>query len=218
MKKYSVYLIVITLLVLSVSCNKNKSDKTYENLLSLLNNNPTVGQYEDFMYYCTREGNRPEEAVRVYEENSDLKNSVMANIYYATSLSLMADRSKKVTDQIKYVRASMNEFDSLSERYPDNARVFMWMAITYSNYPEVLGANSLCTDAINRALEIYRKDNTSLVRDELKQLVLAYFNIASTYKNKTYFEDGKNLMNEFNFTDDKECKDAENKVIKECKF
>jgi tetratricopeptide (TPR) repeat protein len=155
------------------------------------------------------EQNNTKKAVELYETNADvLSNWIMARVYYATALCRMAGESDNPSKQLKYVRQGMHEFELLREKWPDDGRIYIWQAITYSNFPEMLGAAQMVTETIELVNKNIMSNKWSFVTAELRQLVFAYINLAKEYKNVSYLHAAEEQAANTGLMDDEEIKKA----------
>jgi len=142
---------------------------------------------QTLMYLQLMEKDRPDLVIDLYDSSQEwLGDSVMAKVLYATALCKKAGISETPTEQLRYVRRGMGEFDKLRRDHPDNGSVLMWQAITYSNFPEILGADQIVDETINRANELHASGAWNFERGELEQLTKAYINLARTFNNRNY--------------------------------
>lgn len=149
--------------------------------------NPDI--LESLMVSELLERDNTKKAIALYGANADiLSGRVMARVYYATALCRMAGESRSPSKQLKYVREGLHEFEALTDAWPDDGRVYLWQAITYSNFPEMLGADQLVTDAIALANRKIDSGEWTFVEAELRQLVYAYANLAQEFKSPAYLD------------------------------
>ena len=84
--------------------------------------------------------NNPMAVIQRFEgAKGALDGRVMARIYYATAQCKIAGASKSASEQLRWVRKGIDGFERLLRDYPDVGRVYLWQAITYSNFPSILG-------------------------------------------------------------------------------
>ncbi|MCX7655973.1 MAG: hypothetical protein N2Z76_05570 [Treponemataceae bacterium] len=176
-----------------VGCQNKRPSKAYQEAKEWYTKDPNNPQaIEALMMLELLEQDRAQEVIRLYEGHQNiLSEQVMARIYYATALCKMAGIQKKPAEQLKYVRKGMHEFDVLVERWPQEGRVLLWMAITYSNFPELLGADTMVVDTIQAINAKITEGSWKFEKEELRQLVYAYTNLAREYKKTVYLEAAK---------------------------
>ncbi|MGP1458748.1 MAG: hypothetical protein ACTTKL_05505 [Treponema sp.] len=160
---------------------------------------------ESLMMAYLLDTDNTDEPISIYEKHSALHSNVMANVYYATALCMKAGSSKVPADQLKYVRKGMGTFEDVIARFPEDGRCYVWKAITYSNFPAMLGADGEVLSAINTAESLNAAKSPELAAEELKQLVFAYLNIAEGFENKQYLDAAKTLAQKYGLENDEEC-------------
>ncbi len=178
------------LLVTISGCAFKPESEQYKALKAMYQADPENPDIlESLMVIELLDRDNTKEAIALYEANTDiLSDRVMARVYYATALCRMAGESKSPSTQLKYVREGMHEFDALTDAWPDDGRVYLWQAITYSNFPEMLGADKLVTDAIGLVNRKIASGEWTFVEEELRQLVYAYANLAQEFKSSAYLD------------------------------
>ena len=183
-------LIICLWLLWGGNCQKTEESLVYQKTKALYTREPhNIPVIEKLMMLELLEQDRPQEVIRLYEVHRGiLTEQVMAGIYYATALCKMAGIQKKPAEQLAYVRKGMHEFEVLTERWPNEGRVFLWMAITYSNFPELLGADTMVIETIQAITEKIAAGQWQFEKEELRQLVYAYINLAREYTNRAYSE------------------------------
>ena len=215
-RKYIILFIVFTVFCF-IGCNKadqtNSLIAEYENKIKSDPDNNDLKEKLMFEYVMT--DGFADKVVSMYEENTSLQGRVMCDIYYATALCKMADKAKETTDQMKYVRKGTVAFDQIIEKNPENSRVYMWQAITYSYFPSLLGADELVIEAAEKA-EKYHRAGSVLDDEELKYLVLAYCNIAKEYENSSYLKTAEEKYETFKLADE-ECRKVIDELHKKLK-
>lgn len=148
---------------------------------------------------------KPQEILDLYEKNiARTGDRPMSRIYYATALCQKAGESDKPSEQLKYVRLGMGEFDKLRETYPDDGRVLVWQAVTYSHFPRMLGADILAVEAIDLANRMKNAGTWTFAPGELVQLTMAYLNLAKEFKSRQYFEAAEKQAADDGLEDDPE--------------
>lgn len=178
------------LLVTSSGCGSKSENDEYKKLKVAYQADPENPEIlESLMVSELLDRNDTKQAIELYETNKDiLSGRVMARVYYATALCRMAGEAKEPSLQLKYVREGMHEFEALTDAWPNDGRVYLWQAITYSNFPEMLGADKLVTDAIDLVNRKIASGEWTFVEAELRQLVYAYANLAQEFKSSAYLD------------------------------
>ncbi|MCX7656078.1 hypothetical protein [Treponema sp. J25] len=181
------------LLVITINgCSKPESEQ-YKEIKKAYQKDPQNQELlESLLMLELLERDNAAQVIRLYEQNKDLLSGrVMAGVYYATALCKMAGESKTPSLQLKYVRAGMHEFELLTEKWPNEGRVYLWQAITYSNFPVILGADKIVQSIIEMINQKIASQEWIFAVEELKQLVYAYVNLAREYKSLSYLDSAR---------------------------
>jgi len=136
--------------------------------------------------------NQPQAVIDNFEQSKALlQDRMAARIYYATALCQMAGAAKETADQLRWVRKGLGEFDKLSTDYPEEVRVYLYRAITYSHFPTVLGVNDLVVADIDKVNQGLKTKGWKLGKGELRQLSLSWINLGKIYKKADYLAQAK---------------------------
>jgi len=139
----------------------------------------------------SEEGGNPKWVVEVYEKNKDsFITNAMARIYYATALCQLAGSAKKEEEQVFWVRKGIMEFEMIIEDFPNEHKVALWRAITYSHFPPVLGATNYVIDDVEHINEL-RAKGVKFAPEEIALLTKSYLNIAKVYKSPEFLNMAK---------------------------
>lgn len=175
-----------------LACKKNKSElyKEIQKKYEQEPHNPSI--IEEFMMVTLLETEKTQNVISLYESHKELlAEKVMASIYYATALCRFAGETKEANQKLMYVRKGMHEFETLMERWPEEGRVYIWQAITYSNFPTILETDELVVELIQEVNSHIEAGRWIFEQGELQQLVFAYLNLALEYKSKDYIQAAK---------------------------
>jgi len=127
--------------------------------------------------------------VDLYEMHEDeFVDNPLIICHYGASLAMKAGNSKKIEDQLKWVKKSMIVLDGCVQNFPDNYIPYLWRGMTYSHLPTILNARSLVEDDLKLVMDNYKKDVWKLNTDELGMVYTAYLNVAKEYKDNELFD------------------------------
>jgi len=184
-------------LVFMATCSKSqKADPREVALLDKIEQNPGDAEpYIQLMFLELIDLECPEKTIEIFESNSQLLGQrLMARIYHATAVCMMAGKSKSPADQLKYVREGIGLFDAILRDHPDDYHPYLYRAITYSNFPDILGVDSIVLSDI-ALLNSYTEAGTwSLETGERRILSEALLNLAIQYKKKAYLDMAQEQM------------------------
>lgn len=139
-----------------------------------------------------------ERIVELFEEyESDFSDNVEAQVLYGAALCANANNMEETEDQVFWVSRGMIVLDRMVEEYPKNSLVYIWRAITYSNFPVILNTRSIVEHDLDYCFT--RIKSGEWVFSESRKVILyqAIYNVAITYKDKAYLERGlKHMSND----------------------
>lgn len=120
-----------------------------------------------------------------------LKDSELAGIYHATATCRLAGEAKSPVDKLRLVRQGMTEFEALQNRYPGSGLVYLWQAITYSNFPSILGADSIVVSDIALINKKRKSGTWTFVPAEVRLISESLLNLARIYKSPKYLKEAE---------------------------
>lgn len=209
MKKTLLLVFFISLTILGCS----KTSKSIKELENKVNQNPNDMELnEKLMQAYLLEVEDIDKVIAIYEANEKFKDNVMMRIFYSTALCMKAGNSKKPAEQLKYVRKGMHAFDETISAFPEDARCYMWQAITYSNFPAMLGADEFVAAAINKAEVLHKNSSPELVDLELKELFNAACNLYINFKNEDYLKLSERLYTAYDLSKFDDCQKKLKKI------
>ena len=118
---------------------------------------------------------------RFGKHEDTLADDLMARIYLAVAQSKMAGESKKIEDQLSWLRKGMSSFESLREDFPDDENVYVYQASTYASFPAVVGAKAEVLDILTDTLDRYSSGAWSLNPGIADQLAWIFATLRSNY-------------------------------------
>lgn len=99
----------------------------------------------------------PEAALAYASEHQELlENSLYGNLYIAVAECKMAGIEKKVMDKMKWIRQGTERFDRIQRQWRENEDVYLYQAVTYSNFPSILGMGDDVLEKLSHIAEMYR--------------------------------------------------------------
>ncbi len=187
--------LVLGFLILFSSCGveeKKVSPELKTLVQKIEKGEASISEIEKAMFLqVSEEGGDPKWVVDTYEKNKDIFiTNAMARIYYATALCQLAGNAKKEEEQVFWVRKGIMEFEMLIEDFPNEHRVALWRAITYSHFPKILGATNYVVDDVEHINEL-RKRGIRFAPEEVALLTKAYLNVAKIYRSVEFLNMAK---------------------------
>lgn len=133
--------------------------------------------------------------IELFEERKTaFEKDLDALVVYGAAMAAKAGVSKKVEDQVMWVRKGMLQLDTLVEDYPDESLVYIWRAVTYSNFPKMMDARSIVQEDIDFCFNKIKSGDWTFSPGELRFLYTAMLNIGVTYEDKPYLEEAYNNL------------------------
>ncbi|MBN2534626.1 MAG: hypothetical protein JXB88_17210 [Spirochaetales bacterium] len=133
--------------------------------------------------------NKSKKFIELYEKYEEsFEDNPAFQTYYASAMCMEAGNSKKIEDQLFWIKKGMIKFDELSDEYPDNKTVYFIKGITYSNFPAILDARSIAEEALDLCIENAANGKWDLREDEISYVYSAYISIALEYKDLDFLE------------------------------
>ncbi|MBN2353001.1 MAG: hypothetical protein JXD23_10570 [Spirochaetales bacterium] len=189
-KAFAVLLLPFLLVPIFPSCQgeSNTRNELKTELLSRLAADPEDAvAMEHLLFVELVDLNLVDSVIGRYEANRKLlQQRPMARIYYATALCREAGNSDSPNEKLRYVRKGIGEFDSLIADFPEEGRAYLWQAITYSNFPEILGVDGIVLEDVKKVNAKAATGTWKFEKEELRLLSLSLINLAREFKNAEY--------------------------------
>lgn len=191
--KKDIFLISIYLCFLFFYSCAKKIDKEViqekNRLVSIVEKEPyNIDAYEKLMFIEAVKTDEPKSIILQYESNKDLLcSSCMIRIYYASSLCKMAGKKQSTEKILDWIQKGINEFDELIRIYPYEPQIYLWRAVTYSNFPKIMSVNEIVEDDMKK-VNVFIENGYSFSGKEMKVIGQIYMNLYKNYSDDKYLE------------------------------
>jgi len=175
-------IVLLLLLSLLVFCSrKEKTTSRESELKGIIKKDSTNIQalLELGIYYHNQRV--PDKAIDLFDRVLQLdKDNPIAQIYLGSSYTILADKSAKVEDKLRYLEKGTRILDETVKKYPDNYVVRL-----------VRGINSVCLPDMFGRFRLAIEDLEYLLKDESKipekDLIMILESLAKAYKKDNQF-------------------------------
>jgi len=110
-----------------------------------------------------------------------LKDSKWTQIYVAVAECKMANAVKETLDKVDWVNKGMRRFDGVNRRWPNDEDAYVYMAITYSNFPPEMAMREQVLDLLSAMEKNYASGAWKLTADGADLAWLAIGGLLTNY-------------------------------------
>lgn len=170
-------ILLLPLLFLVVCCCKRETTTTKESKLQeiITRDSANIQALLELGIYYHDQG-KPEKAIDLFNKVLILdENNPTAQVYLGSSYTILADKSPKVEDKLRYLEKGTRILDETVKKFPDNYTVRLVRGINSVHLPDMFGRFRLAIED----LEYLLKDEAKVPKKDLT-MILQF--LAKAYK------------------------------------
>ena len=162
-------LIILCILIVSFGCRKKGKEVDREAVLisQIKKDSTNIHALTELGIYYHNNW-RPKKAIDIFNKILKLdKQNPIALIYLGSSYTILADKSKKVEDKLRYLDKGTRLMDETVAKFPDNYAVRLVRGINSVSLPDMFGRYRLAIEDFEYLL----KDETKIPQKDLPMIL-----------------------------------------------